>query len=188
MPCKLENERKNLAQGKFLALDVLSYQTSDGKTHFWESVSRVKSSGAVLMVAKLVPSGRIIVIRQFRPPAGTYVWEFPAGLVEEMEDPAVTAVRELYEETGYRGKVTTCSSPVFSSPGLTSETVRIVTMEVEEIGQESPEPHFDGAEEIETILVTPSELLSLLKQAEAKGDVVDSKLYMYAMLQSGGSC
>ena len=184
MTCKLSDNKTNLASGHFLVLDVLEYQTSDGATHKWEAVSRKNTSGAVMLIPELIPSGRVVVIRQFRPPAATYVWEFPAGLVEKGEDPAVTAVRELYEETGYHGVVTKCSPPVYSSPGLTSETVQIVNMTIEEAGQENPEPHFDGAEEIETFAVEQEQLYSFLMDAVAKGDVVDSKLYTFAMLKN----
>lgn len=184
MSCKLAPNKTNLAEGKFLVLDVLEYQISDGSVHKWETVSRKNTSGAVMLIPELIPSGKIVVIRQFRPPAATYVWEFPAGLVEKGEDPAVTAVRELYEETGYRGTVTKCSPPVYSSPGLTSETVQVVNMIVEEAGQENPEPHFDGAEEIETHIVPPGELYSFLMDAVARGDVIDSKLYTYAMMKA----
>ena len=184
MNCKLTDNKTNLASGKFLVLDVLEYLTSDGVAHKWEAVSRKNTSGAVMLIPELQPSGKVVVIRQFRPPAATYVWEFPAGLVEKGEDPAVTAVRELYEETGYRGTVTKCSPPVYSSPGLTSETVQIVNMIVEEAGQENPEPHFDGAEEIETFIIPPAQLYSFLLDAAAKGDAIDSKLYTYAMMKA----
>ena len=44
------------------------------------------------------------VLVQFRPfPPG---WELPGGHCEEGEDPAVTAAREVEEETGYRVDVT----------------------------------------------------------------------------------
>ena len=43
---------------------------------------------------------RVVLIRQYRYPIGTYAYEFPAGLVEKGEDYHDSAVRELYEETG----------------------------------------------------------------------------------------
>ena len=57
-------------------------------------------------------------------------------------------------------------------------------MVVEEAGQENPEPHFDGAEEIETYIIPPAELYSFLMDAAAKGDAIDSKLYTYAMFKA----
>ena len=43
---------------------------------------------------------RIVLVRQFRYPAGKYVYELPAGLVEKGEGCRETAVREMREETG----------------------------------------------------------------------------------------
>jgi 8-oxo-dGTP pyrophosphatase MutT (NUDIX family) len=53
----------------------------------------------VAIVAAL-PDGRIAVVRQYRPALETFTWEFPAGLVDEGEDPIATCRRELLEETG----------------------------------------------------------------------------------------
>ena len=45
-------------------------------------------------------SGLIPVVRQFRPILGRTTLEFPAGLVDEGEAPAIAAAREFNEETG----------------------------------------------------------------------------------------
>ena len=170
---------ETVASGRFLELQNLYFRAKDGEVHLWESVARVRSHGAVLILAKLIPSGRILLVRQFRPPAGGQVWEFPAGLLEPGESPETTAVRELKEETGYRGRVVGCTGPVFSSPGLSSETLYIARMEVEEECQEEPVPEFDGTELIETVAVMPSEIAAFLEEAERRGDSVDAKVKIF---------
>ena len=45
---------------------------------------------------------RILLVRQYRLPADAYLWELPAGKVDEGETPLQAAKRELIEETGYR--------------------------------------------------------------------------------------
>lgn len=47
----------------------------------------------------------VLLEKQFRPPAGKVVVEFPAGLVDKGETVEECAVRELREETGYVGVV-----------------------------------------------------------------------------------
>ncbi|MGZ5218257.1 MAG: NUDIX domain-containing protein, partial [Caldimonas sp.] len=57
--------------------------------------------GAV-MVVPLLDDGRLVVERQWRHPLGRAMLEFPAGKLEAGEPPLDCAVRELFEETGYR--------------------------------------------------------------------------------------
>ena len=45
-------------------------------------------------------SGKIPIVRQYRPALEGIRWELPAGLVEPGEDPAESCRRELLEETG----------------------------------------------------------------------------------------
>jgi 8-oxo-dGTP pyrophosphatase MutT (NUDIX family) len=43
-----------------------------------------------------------LMVRQFRHGIGRAVWEFPGGMVDQGEDPAGAAARELEEETGWK--------------------------------------------------------------------------------------
>lgn len=56
--------------------------------------------------------------KQFRPPIGKITIEVPAGLVDANESAEECALRELYEETGYRGEISeTQKSPImFNDP------------------------------------------------------------------------
>ncbi|MGE5827126.1 MAG: NUDIX domain-containing protein, partial [Micromonosporaceae bacterium] len=58
----------------------------------------LRHPGAVGVVA-LDDDGRIVLIRQYRHPAGRFMWELPAGLADVAGEPAeMTAARELAEE------------------------------------------------------------------------------------------
>ena len=78
---------------------------------------RANNQGAVLMIPVLRPSGRLVILRQYRPPLDAYVLEFPAGLIDPGESGATTAVRELLEETGYTGELRWIGQPASSSAG-----------------------------------------------------------------------
>ncbi|MGL4854112.1 MAG: NUDIX domain-containing protein, partial [Lentisphaeria bacterium] len=112
-----------------------------------------------------------------------YVIEFPAGLVDANEQVSAAALRELFEETGYRGEIKTITPPLYSSPGMTDEAISLALIEVDENTENNKnvEPHFDGEEEIETILVAKDQLEGILAGFSREGDGIDSKVISYLL-------
>ncbi len=69
---------------------------------------------------------RVLLIRQYRHPAGRMLWEPPAGLRDVEGEPLWrTAARELAEEAGYRAAEWHTLLDVLTSPGMTDERVRV---------------------------------------------------------------
>ena len=114
---------RTLGSGRYLNLRELEFIDDRGRHRKWESADRSGAGAAAFLVALIQPEDELLLVRQFRPPAGKLMLEFPAGLIEPGETPAETAERELYEETGYRGKVCSVSNPGYSSPGLTRSAI-----------------------------------------------------------------
>jgi len=79
-------------------------------------------------VAVLTVDGadQILMIRQYRHPVGHLLWEIPAGLRDvHGEPPWATAQRELAEEAGYRAHDWRVLADYYSSPGYSTERLRI---------------------------------------------------------------
>lgn len=171
-----------VAAGHFLQLELIEYRSGDGAVHKWEAVQRKGSNVAALIVATLKPSGRILLIRQFRPPLGRYALELPAGLVDPGEDVRTAAIRELKEETGYVGTPEWETGPCASSAGLTGELVSTVFMSVQEDSAENAlhVQHLQDNEEIEVMRVSMEELSKVFAEALSCGDVLDSRLAAWA--------
>jgi 8-oxo-dGDP phosphatase len=92
--------------------------------HFAER-SVVTHPGAVAVLA-LDDDQRVLMIRQYRHPVGRLLWEIPAGLRDaDGESPLQTAQRELIEETGYRAREWHSLVDYFTSPGFSTERIRI---------------------------------------------------------------
>ena len=107
---KLEKIDKK-EEGKFITRYDITYKTVDDTTQIYELISRNrngqtreelrgnKPEAVVLMVTD--ESGEKIVLnKEFRMAAGTWVYNFPAGLIDPGEVPEQSAKRELWEETG----------------------------------------------------------------------------------------
>ncbi len=171
---------EQIAAGKWLLLNELTYEDRRGKIRTWEAAARQNCAGAVAMICTLKPSNRLVLVRQYRPPVNKFTIEFPAGLVNHGESPEETAIRELREETGYRGKVLRVLPPAYSSPGLTSEATSIVIMEADEAEQGTLQTQFDESEDIETLLVGKHMLEAFLLEADKRGEAIDGKLLSYA--------
>jgi ADP-ribose pyrophosphatase len=85
----------------------------------------VEHPGAVAIVA-LDEAGRVLMIRQYRHPVAHMLWELPAGLRDVSgEPPRATAERELLEETGYRARDWQTLVDFYSSPGISTEWIRV---------------------------------------------------------------
>lgn len=177
-----------LEAGRFVALKSIDWTDAEGVVRKWESAERVGNTSAVMIIPRLQPSGRILLIRQFRPPVGREVIEFPAGLVNPDEDPAEAGLRELKEETGYTGTVTRISPAVFSSPGLTNEAVHIAEVTIDEYAPENIDPitALEATEMIESFFVPYPELGDFYRRETLKGTAFDAKVAMYLLTLTRG--
>lgn len=172
---------RNLGVGKWLRLDEISYVDRDGKPRTWEAVQRCAGQRAAVIIACLRPSGKYVLIRQYRPALDGYVLEFPAGLIDAGEAPAACALRELREETGFHGVVRQVSSFVLNSPGMTGEGAFIVRMDIPEDvpANRAPAPRCEDGEHITVFCVAPEEVPAFVAAREKAGDVVDSKVVAF---------
>jgi 8-oxo-dGTP pyrophosphatase MutT (NUDIX family) len=91
----------------------------------WTVVGRKKA----VVVAPITEEGRFVLIHQARIPVRRWLWEFPAGQVDETRTPSPeqlrqTALRELAEEAGYELTIDgdlTYLGHYFPSQGFTDE-------------------------------------------------------------------
>jgi ADP-ribose pyrophosphatase len=103
---------------------VTEDEAIDEKSGFQIKRSVVRHRGSAVMLA-VDDKKRILLVRQYRLPADRYLWELPAGKVDEGEKPLQAAKRELVEETGYKAKTWTKLASFFVSPGFVQERMTI---------------------------------------------------------------
>ncbi len=68
---------------------------------------------------------RVLLVKQFRLPAGQDLWELPAGRLDPGESPLQAAKRELREETGFQAKKWVKLASFWPSPGYVAEKMTI---------------------------------------------------------------
>jgi ADP-ribose pyrophosphatase len=111
-----------LARGRIVTLRQDDVRLPDG-----EQVVRevVEHPGAVAIVA-MDEADRVLMIRQYRHPVRSMLWELPAGLRDVPGEPLLeTAQRELLEEAGYQAGDWQVLTDYLSSPGISTEQVRV---------------------------------------------------------------
>jgi ADP-ribose pyrophosphatase len=138
----------------------------------------VRHNGSVVILgvddsrSKTNPS--IIMERQYRHAAKQYLWELPAGKMDEGEQSLAAAKRELIEETGYRAKRWSKLVRYFASPGFLGEWMQVYLAEGLTEGIAEPEED----EFIETRLVPISEVLEMIEE----GKIEDGKTLISVLL------
>lgn len=88
------------------------------------TIEQVKHPGGVC-VAALTPHNTLLFVKQHRFGIERDLLEFPAGLIEPDEDPKITALRELEEETGYLANHIESLGSYYLSPGYSSEIIHL---------------------------------------------------------------
>jgi 8-oxo-dGTP pyrophosphatase MutT (NUDIX family) len=133
----------------------------------------VTHPGAVAVLA-LDDAQRVLMIRQYRHPVGHQLWEIPAGLRDaDGEPPLRTAQRELFEETGYTAREWHTLVDYFTSPGFSTERIRIyLARGLEQAADTAPEREHE-----EKFIV-----VGWLPLAEAVGLVLAGKLHNSAAI------
>ena len=139
----------------------------DGQVQTWDYVHHKKGGGACTV--PVLPDGRILLIRQFRPAIDREALELPAGARDSSgEDPAVTAARELEEETGYRpGRMTKLAHILTAIAWCNESTDIYLARDLEPVSSQ----HLDEAEEIELCIMSLDELCSRI----FAGEIQDAK-------------
>lgn len=143
----------------------------------------IRHNGSVVILPVLDSSKKdplIVMERQYRHAAGQYLWEVPAGKMDEGEERLAAAKRELKEETGYRAKKWTKLVRYFASPGFLGEWMQVFLAEELVAGEATPEED----ELLEVVLVPLSEVLQKIDD----GKILDGKtlvaVQLYARLRA----
>ena len=174
-----------LANTKYLSLYDLKYKNKNGKDSNWTVASRKSINDlndiylnnkndkvdAVVLVPYHIKEKKLVMIKQFRVPINNYVYELPAGLIDNNEDIENAVKRELKEETGLDVlEIIKSKEKLYLSPGMSDESVSLVYCLCQ--GNTSKD-YLEEEEDIETVLLDKEEAKKILQSNVA----LDIKAY-----------
>jgi len=165
----VEADVQVLHEGEFLRLL---------RREHWEYVVRPNSSGAGFVVA-VTDAGELVLVEQYRWPIRARSIELPAGIIGDSaefadEDACTSGLRELEEETGFRGERATLITSAPTAAGLTAETSYFVR--VHRLKRVHDGGGVDG-EDITVHCVPVAEVDDWLDARRAEGLSVDTRIY-----------
>ena len=176
-------KREIAAEGKVLDFYRDLMELPDGSVEKWDFVHHKRGGGAC--VVPVLPDGRILLIRQYRPALNRETTELPAGAIDP-EDPdyAATASRELEEETGYR-----CSSlrhlvSLDTAVAWCDEHIEVYAAEgLIRVGEQKLDP----AEEIQPEIITEEEAGRRVLSGEISDAKTAAGIMAYLLTKGSGS-
>lgn len=120
-------------------------------------------------VIALTPDDRVVLIRQYRPGIEAVCLEIPGGMVDEGEDAATAAARELAEETGYTAPTWQLLGKVAPNPAIQNNTLHTY-LALDAVPTEAPRP--DGGEVIALETRALAEVQALLRDGRIEHALV----------------
>lgn len=154
---------ETLFRGRKFSVERRTVELPDGRR---PTVELMVHNGAVVILP-LASADEVLLIRQFRPAAGDWLLELPAGTLEPGEDPAVCAARELEEETGHRAASLAKLAEFFPAPGVSTERMHAFVAT-------GLTPTRQRLEDYELLTVRPTPIAEALRMAAA-GEIRDAK-------------
>jgi ADP-ribose pyrophosphatase len=145
---------------------VTEEEAVDKKTDWRIKRSVVRHPGSAVMMP-VDEKNRVLLVKQYRLPAGQDLWELPAGKIDDGENALQAAKRELVEETGLRAKKWKKLTTFYPSPGFVEEKMTIFL--ATGLTQGEARPMED--ERIDTRWFTKKEL----KEWIGKNKIIDGK-------------
>lgn len=169
---------QNIFSGKVINVRVDTVLLPNGNKATREVVEH---PGAVAIIP-VNEKNKIIMVRQYRQPAGEVLLELPAGKKDQGEAPLVCARRELEEETGYVAREWKELFSFYTTPGFSNELLHLILAK----GLEKKEAHPDSEEFLDITEITLNQALKMIFDGQIRDGKTVIGLLTLHFLEAGG--
>jgi ADP-ribose pyrophosphatase len=177
------SERSRQKVGSCTLFDMFSSERSSahGKTGRF-CILTANDWVNVVPVVKGSGGDTFLMVRQYRHSAEIITTEFPAGLIEPGEDPALAAARELAEETGYRAGKLTSLGRISPNPAfMTNWCSTFLAEDLTRVGEQD----LDELEEMDVLQVPAADLSRRIGTGELVNSLSLVALFLYQRHRAG---
>jgi len=150
-PSRLLEKKSNLNSRK-ISFEINRLELPNGSEGEFGIVLHPGASLAV----PITNEGKIVLLRQYRFAISRRILEFPAGTLEEGEDPLSSMKRELGEEAGYEANKWESLGEMIPCPGYSNELIHLFL--AQDLKELVNKPLGDEDEDIEVVEMTKQEL------------------------------
>jgi ADP-ribose pyrophosphatase len=156
---------EHVFKGKVFSVDRDKVKMPNDRT---VTVDVVRHSKSVVLVPVPEP-GQVILIRQYRYAVNAFLWELPAGSVDEGETPDQAARRECHEEIGLVPSTVVRLSALYPTPGYCDE--EMIFFRVSALEKSDEPAQLDEDEDIEARTFDVRDARDMVR----RGEITDMK-------------
>ena len=174
-----EVERERVADCRIFSVErSLAVSPVDGVAREFHRIQSPDWAQIVPITAR----DEVVLVQQYRHGHQRVTLEIPGGLIDPGEEPAVAAMRECLEETGYRARAALPLGVVNPNPALFANRLYsfyAANVELEAAVQNT------GTEFTDVMLVPVARLPEMLRSGEIEHALVAATLWRYLYLHRG---
>jgi ADP-ribose pyrophosphatase len=148
-----------------VAVDTLAFP--DGRNM---KIEAVRHRGSVVLIPMAAPD-RIVLVRQYRHVVGRWLWELPAGSIDEGESADAAAMRECHEEIGKIAGRARRLGTYFPTPGFCDEAMNFFVL----TELRDPRPGEDAHQDPDELLSIKEFSVGEIKSLIRAGEIADMK-------------
>ncbi len=171
--------RQSVFAGQVLDVGLEQHLLPNGRQSSFEIIRHPGGAAAL----PILPDGRLLLIRQFRPAIGEMIYEIPAGRLEPDESAQECAERELIEEAGYAAGELKPLGGFWSTAGFCDEYIHLfLACDLREVSQ-ALEPD----EVIELCPMTLAEAFAKVYSGQLPDGKTQLALFHYQQMTQNGN-